>query len=117
MIFNLPIPILCILSIFYGYGAFALITGRAWNRWTGKIVIGAPARLGGITLIGMGALFTLLIYYPEREGEISATLCLWVINLMFLGWMIRQRQEPVNRLPGIPLEREIKGKRKNDELD
>ncbi len=117
MIFNLPVPVLCVLSIFYGCGAFALITGKAWNRRTGKPVTGAQARLSGITLIGMGALLTLLVYYPEKKGEVSATLCLCVINWMFLGWMIWQRPEPSDRLPGIPLERKFKGKRKNHELD
>jgi Kef-type K+ transport system membrane component KefB len=116
MIFNLPISVVCVLSMFYGYGMFALIAGKAWNRWTGKIIRGAPARLGGVALIGIGVLFTLLIYHPEREGEIAATTCLWIATLVFVGWMIRQQEERRDRLPRIPLERKSKRKRKNTEL-
>jgi hypothetical protein len=113
MIFNLPIPIICVLSMFYGYGLFARIAGKAWDRWTGKIVRGARARLGGVGLIGIGILITLLIYYPEKEGEIAATLGLWLVTLVFAARMIRQREERHDHLPRIPLER--KTKRKNDE--
>jgi hypothetical protein len=69
-----------------------------------------------VAVIGVGVLFTLLVYYPEREGEIAATLCLWIATLMFVGWMIRPQEERYDRLPRIPLGRKSKRKRKNVEL-
>jgi len=113
MLFNIPIPVLCVFGLFYGYGIFALITGKVWDRWTGKIVTGAQARLGGITLIGIGVLLTLGAYYPQKTNEVSATLVVWVITMVFVRWMFRPSEPPFERLP---LRRTSKRKRKNDEL-
>lgn len=105
MLFNVPYPVWCVLGMFYGYGLFVLITGRAWDRWTGRTIRGARARIGGIGVLGLSVLFTVLVYYPARDTEVLATMFLWFITLFWAGRLIGEPEESPRR------------KRKNDEWD
>lgn len=112
MILNIPAPVWCVLLFFYGYGAVALITGKAWNRWTGQIVSGPASRIGGATLIAMGVTLTLGVYYPGKTTEISATMFLLVINSAVLQWLVTRR----NRFPRLEVDEDYLPKRKRKRM-
>lgn len=116
MLFNIPFPVWCVLSFFYGYGAFALLTGKVWNRWTGKIETGLAARLGGVVVIGVGVLMTVGVTHPEKQNEVAATLFLWIINWAVIGVWIRRRADERNEFLRLPSVRKSKRKRKRNEL-
>ena len=48
------------MSFGYGLGLYSLIVGKAYDRWSGKVITGARARWGGVVVLGFCVLFTLL---------------------------------------------------------
>jgi hypothetical protein len=112
MIAGIPDEVLCVLAMFYGYGTFALITGKALSRWTGKIVSGTGPRIGGVTNIAIGAVFTWFVFHLERGTEVVVMLMALIITSAWLQHRVAQHEEDRQGWYRIPLGRTPRRKRK-----
>jgi hypothetical protein len=112
-ILGLPWVVFGILAVFYTLGLSALITGVTWSRWHGRIE-GAPARWGGIAVLVMGGLFTLLVYRPELESVLLVLICAWPLAAALFGRrLLTRRREEFARLQRVrPVRRKVKARRK-----